>query len=409
MSRVIVICPEQELLSEVDRLLTECKGVRVERKLAEYPDRGQLTRILRTADPDVIFLSGHDPDAMEAATRCIVEASPGAPVILIDRNGSKDTLVRAMRIGIRECVPYPLRLEDLQGTLTRSMEWRAANSSKSPVTKLVYSFLPAKPGVGATTLAVQSALAAARMGEGRSFLLDADLSSGMVRFLLKLGNSHSFRDAMDHAEELDETVWPQLISQHKSLDCLHAGDIDPHYVIDLQRLEAVLEFTRRLYESVMIDLPGRLERYEMELMTSSKRVLLVTTPEIASLHMAKAKYNYLKDSNLGDQVTLIINRHEKSCLTKDEIAKLVGIPAQFTMGNDYAGVQKSLVHGGAVETGSLLGRQITQLAGWMLGKEPAAQKAASKGFLRRLSFLPAGQSSPGESGVNRQVTSTSRS
>ncbi len=47
---------------------------------------------------------------------------------------------------------------------------------------------------------------------------------------------------------------------------------------------------------------GNLERYSLEIMHESKRIFLVCTPEIPSLHLAREKYLYLKQLDLGDRV-----------------------------------------------------------------------------------------------------------
>jgi Flp pilus assembly CpaE family ATPase len=79
--------------------------------------------------------------------------------------------------------------------------------------ELLYSFLPSKPGVGATTLAVNSTMAIARSAETRALLLDFDLNSGMTRFVLNLPGTGSVLDAAKHSAAMDETLWQQIVSK----------------------------------------------------------------------------------------------------------------------------------------------------------------------------------------------------
>ena len=53
----------------------------------------------------------------------------------------------------------------------------------------------------------------ARRKDARVLLSDFDLNSGMMRFLLKLENSHSVPEACEHADEMDENLWPQLVTK----------------------------------------------------------------------------------------------------------------------------------------------------------------------------------------------------
>jgi phosphoribosylformylglycinamidine synthase len=47
-----------------------------------------------------------------------------------------------------------------------------------------------------------------------------------------------------------------------------------------------------------VDLSGNLERYSIEIMQDCKRIMLVCTPEIPSLHLAREKINFLKTLDL---------------------------------------------------------------------------------------------------------------
>ena len=68
-----------------------------------------------------------------------------------------------------------------------------------PFTEHIFSFLPAKAGVGASTAALNVAAAMTRAPNARVLLVDFDLSSGMQRFLLNLRHEYSVLDAVQHA------------------------------------------------------------------------------------------------------------------------------------------------------------------------------------------------------------------
>jgi hypothetical protein len=61
----------------------------------------------------------------------------------------------------------------------------------------LYSFMPAKPGVGATKRALRTAPTQSTDAAHRGFLLEVDLEAGVVGFQLKLESSYSVIDAFD--------------------------------------------------------------------------------------------------------------------------------------------------------------------------------------------------------------------
>ena len=195
-------------------------------------------------------------------------------------------------------------------------------------TTQVFSFLPSKAGVGTSTLALNVSAALARRPNTRVLLSDFDLNSGMVRFLLNLRNDgYSVIDAVEHSLRIDENLWPQLVTTIDQLDVLHAGRVNPNLRIEGSQIRNLVEFMRRNYDALCFDLSGNLEKYSMELMQESKRIMLVVTPEIPSLHLAREKLHFLRGFDLESRVSVVLNRcHKKPLFTKEQVEELLGLP-----------------------------------------------------------------------------------
>ena len=350
-------------LELVKNLLSSLAGVTMGRGLAYYPEKSELVRFLGTDSPDVLFISTRLPMQMEAAVVQARQVLPDVQLVLVDSAAQPETLGRAMQLGVRECLSTPLRAEDVRGVIERSLSRRGRAPSPSVGTDSLYSFLPARPGVGASILAVQAALSLPTDATHRGLLIDADLEAGMVQFMLQSQNPHSLIEALEVVRELDDYLWTQLISEHGHLDVIQAGNSGDYHP-DLGRLQTVLAFVRRQYSTILIDLPGGINRLSTELMQQSKVVFLVTTSEVASLHMARRRWRTLRDDlQLGDRVRLLVNRVEKkSRISMDELASAVGLPVHASFVNDYAEVQKAILKGGRVPSSRPLGQQLTVFA-----------------------------------------------
>jgi pilus assembly protein CpaE len=112
-----------------------------------------------------------------------------------------------------------------------------------------------------------------------------------------------------------------------------------------------------------VDLSGNMEKHSLEIMQESKRVFLVCTPEIPSLHLAREKFSYLKSMDLDDRVAILLNRCQKrATITASQIEELLGAPVTMALPNDYQGVHRALTIGKQVDPTSELGRQFTHLA-----------------------------------------------
>ena len=249
-------------------------------------------------------------------------------------------------------------------------------------TSNIYSFLPSKAGVGTSTIALNISSAIATKGDQRVMLADFDLSSGMQRFLLKLNNTYSVMDAIEHSLDMDEALWPQLVTNMGNMDVLHSGRINPSLRIEGAQVRSLIQFMRRNYQVLCFDLSGNLERYSLELMQESKKIFVVVTPEIPSLHVAREKIAFLREMDLGDRVAVILNRAgKKPVFGVQQVQDILGSPVVANLANDYLGVNNATSAGGPVEVGSELGKQFSKFALGLIDKKIEEKPQAKKSFL----------------------------
>ena len=389
MLRGIAISPDQELSDQLEDLLTEVGHIGLVRKIEKYPAGIELSRFLRANAPQVVFLSIENL-AKAIDTVAGIEATvPGMQIVAISRNCDPHTLLELMRIGVREFMSMPFSRQDLYETLGRINE----NLEKKPVTNfatdLMFSFLPSKAGVGASTIAMNASVFASQLPDARTVLVDFDLNCGMQRFMLKLENEYCLTDAAENSFRMDDNLWPPLVTTIGNLDVLHSGKLNPNFRIEASQVRHLIDYMRRMYKVVCVDLSGNMEKYSLEIMQESKRVFLVCTPEITSLHLAREKYNYLKTLDLGERVTVLLNRaHKRAVVSPAQIEELLGIPVAMTFPNDYQGVHRSLTMGRNVETSTDLGKQFSKLALSMLERKVAAAPEHKRRFVEYFSLLP---------------------
>jgi Flp pilus assembly CpaE family ATPase len=216
-----------------------------------------------------------------------------------------------------------------------------------------------------------------------------DLSSGIVGFMLKLNNAHSVLEAAEKALELDESLWPQLVSAKGQLDVLHSGPLNPGFRIDNLQIRNILDFARRHYKSICVDLSGNLERYSLEVMHESKQIFLVVTPEIPALHLAREKLAYLQQIDLWDRTYLLLNRsHRRALISNAQIESLLGKPLYAAFANDYNGVHRSLQDGTTLDAVSELGKQFARFAELITQKKPVPELDSRRRFIDYFSILP---------------------
>lgn len=374
MLRGAIISPDQELSERLQAAL-EGQRIAVLRRVYRYPNTVDLVRFLRAAAPQVVFLSVESrADALDVAAR-IAAGAPGTQVVALNRTCDPPTLLESMRAGIREFVSPPFdsrAISELVARLEEALEQRPVAIES---TDALYAFLPAKPGVGSTTVAVNTALALSELPDHDTLLADFDLNCGLVGFMLRLNPQYSVIDAAENALDMDENLWPKLVSSAGRLDVLPSGKLNPGFRIEAAQIRHMVEFARRNYKAICVDLSGLMEKFSVELMHEAKKIFMVVTPEIPSLHLARERLTFLRQLDLESRVALVLNRAEKRHESAQaEIEKLFGRPIFMSLPNDYSGVHAALTAGKSVSKTSPLGKRFHDMAHTLSGKCASASE-----------------------------------
>lgn len=390
MLRSVIISADTELNSWLEDLIQRTGSVALVKTSEKHLPGYDLERFLRANAPQVVFLSTENLEQALETIQGVHQHLPGAQVVAVDRVADPGVLLTLMHHGVREFQAHPFDLDNFTAMAQRLEALLDRTPAQVQEDDTLLAFLPAKAGSGTSTIALNAALALARLDGMKVLLADLDLNSGMLGFMLKADPPATIYDAAEHSSELDEHMWPQLVSQVEGIDLLAGGRLDPRSRVDSMQIRQILSFARRFYKAICVDLSGNMERFSLEVMQEAKQVFIVCTPEIPALHLARKKIQLLQSLDLGDRVCVLLNRAQKRPLiTTKETQHLLGVPVYLEFPNDYRGVHTALTQGKAVDPASELGRQFTQLAARVTKRQAqAAEPKKKKSLLDFLGVLP---------------------
>jgi pilus assembly protein CpaE len=339
----------------------------------------------------VVFLSFETVEKAQEVVKSIESEAHGVQIVAITGAVDAKLLRETMRAGVRELLSDPFDSTLLAETLTNVNELISRKPPTLDSTSDIFAFLPSKAGVGTSTIALNVSSALARRPNTRVLLADFDLNSGMMRFMLKLQNEYSVHDAVENSLKIDEHLWPQLVTSIGALDVLHAGRVNPNLRIDSTQIRSLMDFARRNYQALCFDLSGNLERYSQEIMQDCKRILLVCTSEIPSLHLAREKLLFLRTLDLDGRVSVLLNRCvKKAVFSKQQVEEILGVPVARTFPNDYIGVNRAMTEGTCLDPTSEMGKAFTQFASELVDRRPAGGEDPKRKFLEFFAIPPRG-------------------
>jgi pilus assembly protein CpaE len=388
---IAVISPEREIRDELTATFEENPDLAALWTLGEYPGPEQITRIREAHSGCVVFLDFSDPLRARRVASELDQNYPMAVTIAVKAGASLEDLSALMQLGIREVIAIPISRTEAREAFQRASRRLGRQSPISePEGGNIYAFLPAKPGSGATTVALHSAAAAARLSGQRTLLIDFDLRLGMTSFLLKLHSQTSVLDALALSDRLEETIWDQLVCRRDGLDILGSAPIEFDRHISDDGCGVVLDYARRRYQTICVDLPGEMRHHELETLHRAKEIFLVCTSEVGTLHMAKRKAEMRHSLGLEGRVAVILNRARLrgSIVTRD-IEEVLRLPVQFTLPTAESEIVEATHKAVELDPRSPIGQVMKHIAHRMTGTATAAPpEPKARGFLEFFSVTP---------------------
>ncbi|MBI3683174.1 MAG: hypothetical protein HY235_22610 [Acidobacteria bacterium] len=332
-----------------------------------YPDQADLETLLEVHSPSIILLDVSDVSRAVAVVQRLHRLKAAAQVVVISRRYDAEVMLTAMRAGIREYLTPPFPLEEVREALSRLNRLVSGMPERENASQHVFSFLPAKPGVGASTICLNTARSMASRPGTRTALLDFDFYCGSLDFALQLPAGHSVSDAMDYAESMNDVLWKRLVTEAGNLHVLRSGRPAHDRLLPVAKVMPLLRYARRHYDAVFVDLAGGLDPCSFEVLEQSNRIFLVGTPEVASLHMVRRMLGMLEEMGLGGRVSVLINRmEERTSMGQSQIEELLDHDVLYSIPNDYAAVQRSVTEADKAPVGGALGKRYEELARLLL-------------------------------------------
>lgn len=390
----VVISADPMLVGKAVRLMSdEQKGLHL---AAEYTQ--PITEIGKPAAEDIrrsgaqlILLDlGDDPAVGLRLARFLAEDSRGRTFVLTGPTVAPEVLLEAMRIGAAEYLPRPVEEADLAAALARAARrLTGGDTRESQAHGRVIEAFGAKGGVGVSTVAANLAVTLAKSGHS-TVLVDLDLDMGSGAILLGLRPRYSVLDVVKNLHRLDRDLLDSLAETHETGLTVIASPAQPGpgETITREQTRAMLAFVRRQYEYVVVDLDRAISPVTIGAMETADNVLVVTTPDVASLNNTKRALPVI-DRATGDvhRVRIVLNRRRGSdVITTGDVRKTLDREIIASLPNDEGALIDSLNAGRpeVLRHRSKYGRELQSLAAMLMGPHSTNGKPGGKGRGLRL-------------------------
>jgi pilus assembly protein CpaE len=363
--RTVLIVKDGRLAAGIRSRLEEEGGFEVVADLESPPGAERVAAALRQWQADVVFVEvtgGGDGLRLLEAARLVV---PEARCVACKRHLEGSEVVQLLRSGATDCYQLGMeasRFSEMAARIKLSVAVNHRRPRKEQLGRVV-GFLSLKPGSGASTLAAQTAFALRRQGTKQVLLIDLNLASGSPNHLVggKAGHLDVVTALAMRPEMKKDRSWIDRTLTWDGVRILPAPPVPCEANASAlgAAIRELLAEAIRHFDWVVVDMPPAGQAGSATLAAGLEQLVVVSTPELASLHLALKRLDELKRAGCTDStLRLALNRQSrKDLISKDRIARTLHIPVRWSFPDDYATLhaagRSSITGGSALATGIL--------------------------------------------------------
>jgi pilus assembly protein CpaE len=326
--------------------------------LAEFPEiaLNLYIRVLHELERHpraalLLDLSGDTELAVKALEK-VRQAAPDLYIIASHHQADQEITIACMRAGAQDFLLQPVKRTEFRDAMTRLEQ--AAHRSSIPGARLgrIYTFVGAKGGVGATTLAVNFAAIAAQ-NHRNTVLLDLDMRANDAALQIGAHPQYTLLEVAENLSRLDQSLFEGFVTRDP-LGFYLVGppeNLEQRGFFSDYQFKEFATFLVDKYDSIVIDAGVEInDEVVIAAMQISASIFLVITQELASIRNAQRYISFLMRIGITqDQIKLVVNRYNKrvnsNLASREQIENTLNQPIYFGIPEAYATVLSAINKG----------------------------------------------------------------
>ncbi|MDS1270957.1 AAA family ATPase [Lipingzhangella sp. LS1_29] len=347
--RVLLAVPSDEIENSLVARFQELSDwdvVSVQRSSRELTDM-----VIELADADVVVIH-HElgPLPVLDLIRDLSRNQPQLAIILLVDETTPELFSNAMEAGVRGVLASDAPLDELNTRLSAAAEWSRtlrrhleAASRDTPASGprgSIVTVSGAKGGVGTTTVALHTALAAAQSGR-TVCLVDLDLPSGDLPSYLDQSHRRGIIDLAEAGDDISaamlaDTLYVHPTGLHVLLAPAHGERSED---VTARSTRQILGALRSRYELVIVDCSATMTEATAIAVELADSTVVALTPDLAALRGAQrllSMWERLQIRQKRDCHAVLVRHNRRSEIQPDFTRKLLNcqvletaIPARY--------------------------------------------------------------------------------
>lgn len=265
------------------------------------------------ATPQVLVMDLSESSDPVADISALAEVcDEGTRVITLGQVNDVNLYRALVELGIQDYLLKPVAAESLRASIVKAFEQPEVEEGEeeSRIGQLV-AVVGARGGVGASTVAVNTAWLIAHEQNLRVALVDLDLYFGSVALTLDLEPGRGFREALQNPSRIDGLfIERAMVRESEYLFVLGAEEpLENHAPFDPAAIDLLLEKLRVSFDCVIVDAPRHAVTAHPAILAQTSIVAIVSDATLASMRDTMRLRDFVKKTASGADVTVVVNRY----------------------------------------------------------------------------------------------------
>lgn len=327
--------------------------------------------------PNVLILeNANDPSSLLGHLERLAEVCDEGTRVIVVGKVNDIQLYRDLKArGVSEYLVLPIGVVDVLRAVSQLFGPQGAEKIGRGV-----AVVGVKGGVGASTVAHNIAWAISQSLEQSTILVDLDLAFGTAGLDFNQDPPQGVLDAVMAPDRVDQALVDRLLSRcSEKLSLLAAPAIlDKAYDLPEEALDHLLDILRSLAPNIVLDLPHQWTAWARRTITTADDILIVATPDLASLRNAKNLLDLCRQLRTNDrEPRLMLNQvgvPKRPEIAAAEFAKSLSIELASVIAFDPQLFGTAANNGqmiAEVQPGGPVAQQFNDLAALLVGRAAA--------------------------------------
>ncbi len=301
-------CVSDGVAKPIERMTADRRMAKTHMKVHMGGVETALDLYQSSPTPNLIIMeSSAEPQGLlEQLSQLSGVCDPTTKVVVIGHYNDVTLYRELIKAGVSEYMVAPISVADTIAVISGIF----IDPEAAPIGKSI-AFIGAKGGVGASTLAHNSAWAISTLFQNEVLIADLDLPFGTANINFDQDPTQGIAEAVFSPERMDETYLDRLLAQcAEKLSLLAApSTLDRVYDFEPNAFADVIDVAQRSAPYVVLDVPHVWTGWTKTTLARADEIVIVATPELANLRNTKNLIDILKKMRPNDfEPRLILNQ-----------------------------------------------------------------------------------------------------